>query len=265
MSFSRFCLIILLSLSGLSGCQSISQPETDAQPIHHQTWDSLLKAHVKESGLVDYRGFMADTQQLNAYLTKLEHHHPNDEHWSRNEQLAYWLNAYNAFTIKLILKHYPVSSIKSIVTGPSIPFVHSPWDIAFINIEGQSYDLNNIEHGIIREHFQEPRIHFAVNCASISCPALRPEAYQADQLNQQLNEQAHLFINNPAKNKLGEEKVRISKLFRWYSGDFEREGRTLIDYLNKYSDVSIKSNAEIDYMGYNWKLNAVHAPKVSRE
>ncbi len=254
----RFLFLILLTcMVTLSGCQSISQPETNAKPIRHTTWDSLLKAHVKRSGLVDYQGFIADSQKLNAYLSKLKHHHPNDQNWSRNQQLAYWLNAYNAFTIELVIKHYPVSSIKDIVNGPHIPFVNSPWDIQFINIEGQSYDLNNIEHDIVRPGFKEPRIHFAVNCASISCPVLRPEAYTAKKLNQQLDEQARLFIQNPAKNQLEEKQVRISKIFSWYSGDFEKDGRSIIDYLNKYSDVTIAQDASIDYMDYNWKLNAV--------
>lgn len=260
----RFLPFILMAfIANLAGCQSISQPETDAKPIRHTIWDSLVKAHVKRSGLVDYQGFIADSQKLNAYLSKLKHHHPNDQNWSRNQQLAYWLNAYNAFTIKLVIKHYPVSSIKDIVNGPHIPFVNSSWDIQFINIEGQTYDLNNIEHDIIRPGFKEPRIHFAVNCASISCPVLRREAYTANKLDQQLNEQARLFIQNPAKNQIQKNQVRISKIFRWYLEDFEKEGRSIIDYLNKYSDEKIAKNASISYMDYNWKLNAVH--KLDKE
>jgi hypothetical protein len=256
--FAWFCLL------ALSGCHSISKPNSDAKPVQHQEWDSLLKAHVKDNGLVDYKGFIADSQRLNAYLTKLSNHHPNDENWSRNQQLAYWINAYNAYTVKLILKHYPVKSIKDIVNGPNIPFVNSPWDINFIDIEGREYDLNNLEHGIIREQFKEPRIHFAVNCASISCPVLRPEAYTADKLNQQLNEQARLFIQNPAKNQLEKNQVRISKIFRWYSGDFKKEGRSMIDYLNKYCNETISEDASIDYMDYNWKLNAVHQMEAQK-
>lgn len=253
-----YALLLMAFTANLAGCQSLSQPETNAKPIRHKTWDSLLKAHVKRSGLVDYHGFIADSQKLNDYLSKLKHHHPNDQNWSRNQQLAYWLNAYNAFTVKLVIKHYPVSSIKDIVSGPHIPFVNSSWDIQFINIEGQSYDLNNIEHDIIRPSFKEPRIHFAVNCASISCPVLRREAYTAEKLNQQLDEQAMLFIQNPAKNQIQKNQVRISKIFRWYSGDFEKEGRSIIDYLNKYSEEKIAKDASISYMDYNWKLNAVH-------
>ena len=255
MNLKRPALFLITALIGLTACQSLSRPNSDAKPIHHQEWDSLLKAHVKDNGLVDYQGFRADSSRLNAYLTKLSNHHPNNQNWSRNQQLAYWINAYNAFTIKLVLKHYPIASIKDIVNGPNIPFVNSPWDIQFIEIEGQTYDLNNIEHGIIRERFQEPRIHFAVNCASISCPKLKPEAYRAEELERQLAEQARLFINNPAKNRLREAQVTISRIFRWYSGDFEQGDQSIVDYLNQYSTQPIDADADISYMDYDWRLN----------
>ena len=110
-------------------------------------------------------------------MEELRKGHPNDKHWTETEQLAYWINAYNAFTVELILDHYPVASIRDIKEG--VPFINSVWDIDFIKIEGKTYSLNDIEHRILRREFDEPRIHFAIVCASISCPKLRNEAFEA--------------------------------------------------------------------------------------
>lgn len=208
--------------------------------------------------MVDYKGFQEDSAGLQQYLTLLESHHPNDSHWSIEERPAYWINAYNAFTVELILKHYPVNSIKAIVNGPNIPFVNSPWDIRFINIQGNEYDLNDIEHGIIRDRFNESRIHFAVNCASVSCPVLRAEAYKAEKPDEQLNEQARAFLSDTMRKKISKDRVVISKIFKWYSGDFKNNG-SLIDYLDQYTETAIADNDEISDLDYNWKLNDIQA------
>ncbi len=118
------------------------------------------------------------------------------------------------------------------------------------------YDLNNIEHNILRKNYDEPRIHFAINCASISCPKLRREAYTGGKLEEQLNEQTIAFINDSGKNVISAECMEISKLFSWFSGDFENDG-TVIDYINRYSRVSVNANAEISYKSYDWSLNDV--------
>jgi len=248
--FLPVCFILLMA------CDGISQLETDSKPISHDQWDELVKAHVHESGLVNYRGFIQDTPRLQEYLTLLANHHPNDQNWSREEQLAYWINAYNAFTVELVLKHYPVESIKDVVSGPNISFVNSPWDIKFINIEGEKYDLNNIEHGIMREKFNEPRIHFAINCASVSCPVMRKEAFKAEKLERQLHDQTHTFLNNPAKNKIGKKHIVISKVFKWFTDDFTENG-SLVEYIDKHVETNIRDDAEVDYMTYNWKLNDI--------
>ena len=187
--------------------------------------------------------------------------HPNEQNWSKEEQLAYWINAYNAFTIKLILDHYPVKSIKEI--GGIIPFVNSSWDIRFIHIENQTYDLNNLEHGILREHFEEPRIHFAINCASISCPSLRNEAYTAQNLEDQLNEQAIAFLNNPAKNKLEGDPIRVSRIFQWFRGDFVKNGN-LVEFLNRYAPTQIEAQVDVKYLKYDWRLNEMGAVQVAK-
>lgn len=221
--------------------------------ISHKQWDQLVKKHVTTNGTVNYKGFVTDKEHLDAYLTLLSNNPPKDS-WSKNEVLAYWINAYNAFTVKLIVKHYPVESIKDL--GGAIYKVNTSWDIKFINIGGEELDLNNIEHQKIRGQFKEPRIHFAVNCASISCPRLRNEAFTADKLDAQLTDQTKYFLNNKVKNDLSDPaKPKVSKLFTWYSGDFKVNGKSVIDFINLYSKTKIPEGTSLDYLDYNWKLN----------
>jgi len=245
-----FCCIGLLSIL-LSAC-SVKNYLSNSKPINHEIWNTLTKTHVSESGQVNYKGFLEDSLTLNRYLDLLSQNHPNKKNWSRDEQLAYWINAYNAFTVKLVVDNYPVKSIKDIKKG--VPFVNSVWDIKFIEIENATYDLNNIEHGIVRKQFDDPRIHAALNCASISCPILKNEAFTAERLEEQLEEQMKYFINNPVKNKITSNELQLSKIMKWYKGDFTKKEK-LIDFLNRYSEVQIGTNVKIEYLDYNWNLN----------
>jgi len=224
-----------------------------AAPVNHDAWHQMLQAWVNQAGMVNYAAFKQNEAQLDAYLNMLASNAPA-ESWNRNEKLAYWINAYNAYTIKLILNHYPVESIRDIGSKIQVPFVNSPWDVKFIEIGGQTYDLNNIEHGIIRKYFNEPRIHFALVCAAVSCPKLLNEAYTAQKLETQLTKQTRAFLSNPAKNKIGANSVQLSKIFEWYKTDFTDKG-SLIDYLNQYSDVKIAPNAKVSHLDYSWALN----------
>ncbi len=203
--------------------------------------------------MVNYKGFISDSLQLNKYLASLEAAHPNEKNWTKDERLAYWINAYNAFTIRLIIRNYPVKTIKDL--GGSIYRVNTPWDIKFINIEGETYHLNNIEHSIIRKEFSEPRIHFALVCAAKSCPKLRNEAYTAEKLNTQLDDQATHFFNSKSRNDITAENPKLSKLMDWYGGDFKNEAPDLTTYINKYSKVKIKEGVKFDYLVYDWSLN----------
>ena len=223
-------------------------------PISHSIWNELLQKHVDQEGNVNYDGFLLERKKLESYLILLSKNAPNDELWSDQDQLAYWINAYNAFTIELILRNYPLSSIKNIGSSIQIPFINSPWDIQFIEINGEKYDLNNIEHNILRKNYNEPRIHFAINCASESCPQLRNKAYVSEKIEMQLEEQARYFINDDSKNSISKDTITISKIFSWFSGDFEKNG-SLITFLNQYSDTIINDNATITYKTYNWDLN----------
>jgi hypothetical protein len=177
---------------------------------------------------------------------------PPKNDWNENEQKAYWINAYNAFTVSLILQHYPVKSIEDI--GGKIYKVNTPWDIKFITIGGKKYDLNNIEHGILRKNFNDPRIHFALVCASMSCPKLRNEAYTTSQLNAQLEGAGRDFLNDRSKNRVSANHAELSKYFSWYKGDFTKNG-SLADYINKYSQDKINANTKISSIDYNWSLN----------
>ncbi len=242
---------LLINLFFLNSCK-VKEYTSNAKPITHELWTSLLNKHVSTDGHVNYEGFIEDKVTFDKYLTLLQNNHPNKKQWSDNEQLAYWINAYNAFTVKLIVDNYPLESIKDIKRG--LVFVNTVWDMKFIQIEKATYDLNNIEHGIIRKQFDEPRIHFAVNCASVSCPNLRNEAFVADRLDEQLTEQSKYFLRNNLKNNITADRIKISKIFNWFKGDFTKNG-SLIDFLNLYAPSKINSNATIEYMDYDWGLN----------
>ena len=225
-----------------------------ANPVQHGEWDVLVKKHVSKNGMVDYQGFLKDKKQLQVYLDKLSANKPTSK-WSKNEKMAFWINAYNAFTVKLILDHYPINSIKDIKKG--IPFVNSVWDITFIPMGKEKIDLNYIEHSILRKEFKDPRIHAAINCASFSCPLLRNEAYYASRLDEQLNDAMRRFVNDSHRNQLDKSNIKISKIFSWFAGDFKLNGSSVVDYLNKYAKKRVQPNAKIDFLEYQWELNDV--------
>jgi hypothetical protein len=179
---------------------------------------------------------------------------PPSSKWTQQEQLAYWINAYNGFTIERILMDYPVKSIKDL--GGKITFVNTVWDQKFFKIGGKPMDLNYIEHSVLRKNFEEPRIHFAIVCASVSCPKLRNEAYTAANLEKQLEDQTIQFINDPSKNKITANKAELSEIFNWFSGDFKKNG-TVLQFVNRYSKTKANPNAKISYKDYNWGLNGI--------
>ncbi|MEZ4829663.1 MAG: DUF547 domain-containing protein [Bacteroidia bacterium] len=213
--------------------------------ITHAEWDFLLKKYVSAEGKVDYKGFKADKAKLEVYLKKLSNNPPAQD-WSAKDKLAYWINVYNAFTVKLIVDNYPLKSIKDI---------GEPWDKKFINIGSKTYSLNEVENQIIRKEFSEPRIHFAVNCASFSCPALLNEAYTADKLEAQLEKQTKAYINNALHNTITTNKAQVSQLFNWYADDFKKSAGSVSAFINKYSAVKIKDDSKLTYKEYGWSLN----------
>ena len=222
--------------------------------VSHELFSGLLKKHVTTTGKVNYKGFIQDSTQLNRYLQLLSKNTPAPS-WSGNDQLAYWINAYNAYTIQLVIRNYPLKSIKDIGSRIQIPFINSPWDIKFIRLGKEVYDLNNIEHDILRSKFNEPRIHFAIVCASVSCPKLLNEAYEGSRINAQLEAQTIAFINDPTRNKITPNQAQLSSIFSWFKGDFTKQGN-LISFINKYSKVKLHQNAKITSLDYNWNLNS---------
>ncbi len=236
-----FALLFVLSISA------------QAKAPSHDIWDSLLKKHVNMVGMVDYKGFIKDSVTLNRYLKLLSENAPNTS-FTANEDKAFWINAYNAFTIQLIIRNYPLKSIKDLEARFNIPFVNTPWDLKFIQIGGKTYDLNNIEHGILRKKYKDPRLHFALVCAAYSCPTLRNEAYTAEKIEKQLDDQAVLFLNDGIRNKLSPEKAEVSQIFKWYSVDFPK-GTEFIAFLNKYSKVKVLTTAKVTNLNYSWELN----------
>ena len=246
---------ILASCGGLLNLmtEGVDVNPSSSQPVDHTLWTELLQKHVKD-GKLNYQSIIRDSIKFNSYLDVLKSSLPNDDNWSQQEQFAYWINAYNAFTVELIIQNYPINSIKDIKGG--VPFINSVWDIKFITIEGQEFDLNNIEHGILRDKFNDPRIHFAINCASISCPALKNEAYTAARIDDQLNEAARDFLFDNSKNSINSKEAKLSKIFKWFKKDFTKD-QSLVEFLNKFLDSPISKSTKISNLDYDWNLNDI--------
>lgn len=222
----------------------VSTTEESLVNLDHSQWGQLLKKHVNESGLVDYVGFESDREVLNNYLLMLSSQQPNKQ-WSVQELLAYYINLYNAYTVDLILINYPVKSIKDI---------NGPWTKGIVPIGTNRLSLGGIENGILRK-MNEPRIHFAINCASISCPKLLNEAYTASKINEQLDKAVNDFISGE-KNEIKTNNPKLSSIFKWYAKDYLVNGkRDVIAYINQYSEIKISPSTNLHYLEYNWNLN----------
>ena len=246
----------------------------------HSTFDNLLGKYVTPisngaSTQVNYDGFKKERNTLNEYLARLSKVEQSTfDSWGKDKQLAFLINAYNAYTIELILTEYPaIDSIRDLGS-----FFSSPWKKEIAPLLGETRTLDEIEHELIRgtnqttKSFNEPRIHFAVNCASVGCPALREEAYTADKLDSQLEAQTKRFLADTSRNKMSDDTLYLSKIFDWYSEDFEgkngewRDTSTLNEFILLYKDamqlteaqVSALKNdtADIEYLNYDWALNA---------
>ncbi len=217
----------------------------------------LLKTYVHD-GRVDYRGLKQAEARLDLYLKYLARADP--QALSRAGQMALYINAYNACTLKLILEHFedgrPVRSIKRIGG-----FFTKPWDIRFCRVGGETLTLDEIEHDILRPVFKDPRVHFAVNCASLSCPPLISEPYREAILERQLDASTTVFINDPGSNYLEDGKLHVSRIFKWFAEDFP-EG--VIPFVLRFArgDLRERLNAAGDrisvrYLDYDWSLNGL--------
>lgn len=238
----------------------------------HTAWNMLLHEHVYDidggkSTQVDYRALAQKRTQLNRYLQQMAAVDRNQfDGWPREEQLAFLINAYNAWTVELILGSYPqIESIKDLGS-----LFQSPWKKRFIPLLGETLSLDDIEHDLIRGsgRYNEPRIHFAVNCASIGCPALKNEAYTGTCLEQQLEEATRLFLADRDRNRLEGSTLQVSSIFKWYRDDFATGWRgaiSLEQFLALYGDsLSLtqrqrhslqQGDIRIDFLEYDWRLN----------
>ncbi len=221
--------------------------------VDHTLWGNLLAKH-NHMGRVDYNGFKADEAQLDIYLAQLEKINPKD--LERPDALAYYINLYNAWTVKLILSKYPeLTSIKDLGT-----LLKSPWKIELIPLNDKKVTLNHIEHDIIRPQFNDPRIHFAINCAALSCPPLWQTPFQGSTLDEQLNEATAQFINNPKSNYLKEKTLYLSRIFKWFKEDFQDD---VAGFIRRYATGDLKkaldalnNDPSVKYLDYNWDLNS---------
>jgi hypothetical protein len=220
--------------------------------VDHSIYGELLGKYVK-NGWVNYQGFKNEEGKLDRYLKVVEETHT--ENLSRSEQFAFYINAYNAWTIKLILSEYPgVASIKDLGS-----ILKSPWKKKFCRIDGDLVTLDHIEHGILRPRFRDPRVHFAVNCASKSCPPLISEPYLGSTLDQQLDDTVRAFVNDPEHNRFEGDTLYASKIFKWFAKDFDHD---VYGFFLQYAENDLKKvlatkrdMARVKYLDYDWSLN----------
>ncbi len=245
-----------------------------ANQFYHSAWAVLLQNYVQvidngKATQVDYKGFLHDESALDTYLENLSSVEKNDfDSWSNKEQLAFLINSYNSWTIKLILTKYPeLSSIKELGS-----LFRSPWEKKFIPLFGEKRSLDYIEQELIRGsgRYNEPRIHFAVNCASIGCPALRGEPYLGSKIEAQLADATSLFLYDRTRNRLRNGVLEVSSIFKWYKEDFQKGWlgvNSLEQFFTKYAKElgltseqaeAIRSGTiKISFVKYDWGLNSI--------
>lgn len=219
----------------------------------HKAWDRVVSKRVK-GGNFDYKGLKKNRADLDRYVDALAAVRKSDfQRWNAGDRLAFLINLYNAATVQLVVDHYPVRSIRDIGGEKG------PWKTPVVRVFGTKVTLDHLEHEMIRAGFREPRIHFAVNCASVGCPPLRDEAFTGARLELQLREQTDAFLRNRKINRLDGNVLRLSPLFDWFKEDFTRRGQSVEDYVAPYFSKSdqkkIFSGVKVEFGEYDWSLN----------
>ena len=269
---SRRMFIFSVFLSVSTMCWAEAEIRSMTMKFDHSVWNTILQKHVvvlpgNSATQVNYSGILTDKIVFASYLKMTSSiTRETFDSWPKDEQLAFLINAYNAWTVKLITDNY--ANIKSIKDIGNV--FQSPWKKTFIPLLGKVVSLDEIEHNFIRgsDRYNDPRVHFAVNCASIGCPALRNEAYTANKLQAQLEEQTQRFLRDRSRNGLIKDTLTVSPIFDWYHQDFEKGFlgiKSLTEFFARYAEplgltnvqvASLKSGAiEIEYGGYDWNLN----------
>ena len=249
------CIVFIFSLSHVSNvrCQEL-----------HPLYSSILRDYVS-NGWVNYKS-LKDDKRLQEYVQQLTNTNP-DTITDQQDKLAFWINTYNAFTLKIVCDNYPIESINDLHWGGLVIATilgKTVWAKDLVTINGKDISLNEIEYDIISPTFKDPRVHFALVCASRGCPMLRNEAYEGEKIDSQLNEQARLFLNDPEKNSFDttQHQATISKIFSWFSEDFGDDDDKVLDYIARYLPPDMADNIrkyvddwDIDYQDYDWRLN----------
>ena len=249
-NFTYFCILFLCSFA--YGQNSVDHT--------HALFDEVLKEFtvVKyKTVFIDYKRLSRDTKKLDRYLKQLESISYIDlQKLSREKRLAFWINSYNAYTFKLVANKYPIDSIKDIKSGDfwNRLFRKGPWKLKFIPMFGMKMSLDDIEHGVLRPKYNEPRIHFAINCASIGCPPLRREAFVHDRIEEQLEDSTINFLKDKNYNEVQDDEMEVSKVFKWFGEDFEKKYGSVQNFIIEKLKLP-KKEYDLDYKSYDWDLN----------
>ncbi len=273
MTLPHIILLLCLFLGSLAPLQAQESrpttppvvPEIKVFDHTHAGWTAVLGEHVR-AGLFDYAALRKDRKAFDAYINTLAAVDAKQlKSWKRAQRFAFWINAYNAFTVQRVIDHDPVESIKDIGG-----IKETVWDQEFIPLaklhpenKDKKLSLNDIEHLILRPRFKDPRVHAAVNCASIGCPPLKSKAFRAGKLEKQLSEQFSDWLADPTRNLFtkASKKAEISMIFKWFEKDFEQDGKTALDWIVIYAPeesaawLKDKTAVKLRYLDYNWKLN----------
>lgn len=268
---ATFLLIVLLS--GFGSGERLFAPDADlwerwqahdpasTAVINHSPWDGFLKRYVvadpEGANLVRYADVSTeDRLLLDNYIAGLAGLPVS--RYGRDEQLAYWMNLYNALTVQVVLTHYPVDSIRDIDISPGF-FSDGPWGKKLVTIEGEQVSLNDIEHRILRPVWRDPRIHYGLNCASTGCPDLLTDAFTAGTADAALTAAARGYINDPRGVSLRGDSITVSKIYDWFIADFGGDEAGVIDHLLRYADeplaTVLRQKNRIDDVQYDWSLN----------
>ena len=260
---NRILIVCLLLLSVVSviflyhfrveADSRIARPPSEA-PFSHDLFNQVLQEHVDKKGRVNYTKLKANPEKLEKYLDLLAVAKPTE--LSYNAQLAFWVNAYNALVIKGVIDHYPTTSVRK------VKWFNGFFSRLKFQVAGKTYTLNQIEHGIIRTEFVDPRVHFILVCASTSCPPLETRAFSAEDIEERLETATFNFVQNPEQVRIDRVKRRVylSKIFKWYDEDFREGYDGVADFLTDYlpsedADFLLAENVKFHYLDYDWTLN----------
>jgi hypothetical protein len=263
----------MLATSGFGSGERLFAPSSDlwdmwsqhdpssATVVDHSLWDDFLTRNIVQTegqpNSIAYGAVStADRATLGQYINSLSQ--MGVHNLSQSSQKAFWINLYNALTVKIVIDHYPVKSIRDIDISPGL-FAVGPWGRTLITVEGQSVSLNDIEHRILRPIWRDPRIHYAVNCASIGCPDLAARAYRAETLDLQLDEAARRYVNSDRGVAFRRDQITVSKIYYWFIEDFGGSEANVLAHLRQFADSALLEKLEpitlLEEVQYDWALN----------